>query len=335
MRLKRRSPCVIAAALFLGLASPGVAAPIKLRVAYIVPGSNFFSIFAAKKDVAPHFGQSYTIEATRYQATPAMITAMAVGDLDIGLLNSTSLSLGVENAGMTDLRVFADEFRDGVEGYGTNAFMVRNDGPKTAADLKGKTLATNSVGSMVDVAMRLWLRKAGLEDKRDYTVIETGLNTSAAVLLENKVALAPFVPPFSFDPKVIKDAHTLFTQRDALGPSELGVWAARDTFLKTNHAAIVDFLEDAMRVLRWYSDPANHEEAVKIVASVAKAPSALFEDWTFTKKDYYRDPALTPDLAAMQANVDAQRRLGFINGAMDVKKYTDLSYVEEARKRVQ
>ena len=34
------------------------------------------------------------------------------GELDIALLNSTSLALGVENAGLDDLRIFADEFRD-------------------------------------------------------------------------------------------------------------------------------------------------------------------------------------------------------------------------------
>ena len=309
------------------------AEPLKIRAAYIVPGTNLFSIFNAKPGLAKHLGQSYTLEAVRYQGTPPMITAMAVGELEIALLNSTALSLSVENAGMDDIRVFADEFRDSVEGYNSNEFMVRNDAIKSAADLKGKTIATNAIGSMVDIAARAWLRKAGLEDKRDYNVVEAGLNTMKSLLLEKKVELAAFVPPFLFDPELRKNAHALFNQREAMGPSELGVWAAKDSFLKKNRAAVLDFLEDAMRVTRWYSDPAHHDEAVAIVAGLTKAPPALFADWLFTHKDYYRDPNLIPDTGAIISNIAVQSQLGFVKGKLDVKKYIDLSYVEEAAKR--
>ena len=235
-------------------------------------------------------------------------------------------------AKIVDVRT-TDEFRDGVEGYSTNEFMVRVDGPKSPADLRGKTLATNAIGSMVDIAMRSWLRKAGLEDRRDYNVVEAGLNTMKAILQEKKAELVAAVPPFLFDPELRKFARPMFTQRDAMGASELGVWAARDSFLKKNRAAVVDFLEDSMRVTRWFTDPANHDEAVQIVASVTKAPPALFADWIFTRKDYYRDGKLVPDVAAMQSNIDIQGQLGFLKGKMDVKKYVDLSYVEEASKR--
>ncbi len=315
-------------------ASGACADPVKIRASYIVPGTNFFSIYQAKAGLMKHLGKSYTLEAVRYQATPPMITAMAVGELDIGLLNSTSLSLGVQNAGMDDLRVFADEFRDGVEGYSTNEFLARIDGPQTAADLKGKTVQTNAIGSMVDIASRLALRKAGLEDKRDYNIVEAGLNTVKALIQDKKADLVAAVPPFLFDPELRKIARPLFTQRDALGPSELGFWAAKKSFLEKNRAAVVDFLEDAMVVTRWLEDPANHEEVVKIVAEVTKAPPALFADWIFTKKDYYRDLNLIPDIVATQANVDAQAQLGFLRGKMDVKGYFDLGYVEEAGKRL-
>ena len=41
-----------------------------------------------------------------------------------------------------------------------------------------------------------------------------------------------------------------------------------------------------------------------------------------------------PDLAALQKNVDMTKDMGFIRGSLDVKKYTDLSIVEEAAKRL-
>jgi len=69
--------------------------------------------------------------------------------------------------------VICDEIQDGVPGHGSNEFMVRNDGPiKTVVDLKGNVLATNAMGSAVDIAMRAMLRRSGLEANRDYTVVE-------------------------------------------------------------------------------------------------------------------------------------------------------------------
>lgn len=312
---------------------PVLAAPVKIRAAYIVPGTNLFSIFNAKPELIPHSGKSYTLEPVRYQATPNMITAMAVGDLDIALINSTALSLGVENAGMDDLRIFADEFRDAVDGYGTNAFMVRKDGAKTAADLKGKVVATNAIGSMVDIAMRIWMRKQGLEDKRDYSVVEAPLPSMKSLLLEKKAELVSSVPPFLFDPELLAGARPLFTTREAMGPGELGLWGASDAFLKKNREAIVDLLEDTMRVTRWYTDPKNHDEAMKIIAETTKAPAALFSSWMYTKQDYYRDPSLLPDVEAVKSNIAAQAQLGFVKGKLDVAKHIDTSYAVDAAKR--
>jgi len=97
---------------------------------------------------------------------------------------------------------------------------------------------------------------------------------------------------------------------------------------------IVDFLEDTMRVTRWYSDPANHDAAIKIIADATKAPAALFAGWMFSTKDYYRDPSLVPDIAAIRSNIEAQAQLGFVKGALDVIKYIDVSYVEAAKARL-
>ena len=59
---------------------------------------------------------------------------------------------------------------------------------------------TNAAGSAVDVAMRAMLRKFGLEDKRDYTIVECAVPTMRAMLAEKKVDMIPAVVPFSYDP---------------------------------------------------------------------------------------------------------------------------------------
>jgi sulfonate transport system substrate-binding protein len=320
----------------LGLfaATSAGAEPVKIRLSWIVPVSNWGSLLLEKKDLAKHLGQSYMLETTRFAGTPPLITALAAGELDIAGLTFSTLPIAIQNAGLDDLRVLTDEFQDGNPGYYSNEFMVLNDGPiKKIEDLKGKTVATNVAGSAVDVAMRAMLRKHGLEDKRDYSIVEAPFPTMRAMLAEQKAALVPAVVPFALDPELRKIAHTLFDTKEAVGITQFSVWVARKPFIDKNRAALVDFLEDSLRIVRWYLDPANHAEVMQIASRLTKAPPERF-GWVFTKQDNYRDPNMMPDLAALQRNVDLMKDLGFVKASVDVKTHADLSLVEEAAKRL-
>jgi NitT/TauT family transport system substrate-binding protein len=289
-----------------------------------------------KKDVMRHYGRSYTVETVRFQGTPPMITALAAGELDIADLAYSSFALAIQNAGMDDLRVIADETQDGVEGYYTGPFVVLRDGPvKKIADLKGKVVASVGAGAAVDIAMRAVLRKHGLEDKRDYSVVEAGFPNMRAMLTDKKVDLVPAALPFALDPEFVKVAANLFTIKDAFGgPTELVVWAARQNFLSTNRAALVDFMEDCVRAVHFLVDPKNRTEVIEIAARVSKQPPALLDSYLFTKKDLYHDPDMVPDLDSLQRAVDIQRELGFLKSRVDVKSHADLSIVHEAGRRL-
>lgn len=318
----------------ISVAQAAAQAPVKIRVAWTAPVSNWGSILLEKKDLAKHLGKSYTLEPVRYAGTPLMITALANGELEVANLAYSTIAIAIKNAGLEDLRVIADEFRDGVEGRYTNEYYVLKDGPiQKVSDLKGKVVATNAAGSAVDVAMRAMLRKAGLEDKRDYTVLETPFPTMRAMLAEKKVDLIPAVLPFSLDPEMKQVARPLFSQRDAIGVTDMIVWTARKPFLDKNRAAMVDFMEDTIRIVRWYLDPANQKEAAEIAARVTKQPVDRF-GWLFTKADYYRNPDMVPDLKALQSNLNITKELGFVKDDIDVSKYSDLTIVEDALKRL-
>jgi sulfonate transport system substrate-binding protein len=310
------------------------AEPVKIRVAWVAPVSNWISIWLDKKDLAKHFGQSYLFEPVHFAGTPPMITAIANNEVEIGDLAYSTLPIAIKNAGMEDTRIIADDFQDGVEGYWTIRFNVLKDGPiKKVEDLKGKVVATNAEGSAVDIAMKAMLHKHGLENKRDYTVIEAPFPAMKAMLAEHKVDLIPAVLPFALDPELQNMANTLFTSKDAIGVSQFIVFDARKPFIDKNRAAIVDWLEDTQRILHWYLDPKNHDEAAQIAAKLVKAPPERF-GWVFTKTDAYRDPAMMPNLGALQKNVDMTKELGYATASFDVKAYSDLSMVEEAGKRL-
>jgi sulfonate transport system substrate-binding protein len=323
-----------AATLLIGLATAH-AEPPKIRVAYVVPVTNIASILFAKDGIAQHNGKTYVFDAVRYQASTTQIIALANGELDMALLGFTSLPLAIENAGMNDLRGIIGELQDGAPGYYSNEFAVLTDGPiHQVEDLKGKILATNAQGSAVDIGMRARLHKSGLEFKRDYTIIEAQFAAMRAILSEHKADLVPNVPPFSQNPDMVKAARTLFTQADGIGVSELGLWVARADYIQKNRAMLLDFLEDYLRMVRFYTNPANHNEAVAIAANFMKLPPATFQDWLFTKKDYYRDPTGRIDVASLQRTYDVQKDLGFLKNDIKADPYVDLSLVEEAGKRL-
>jgi NitT/TauT family transport system substrate-binding protein len=86
-------------------------------------------------------------------------------------------------------------------------------------------------------------------------------------------------------------------------------------------------------MLRWFHDPANHKEAVEVIARLLKRPPAMLEDWLFTKKDFYRVLDGKPDLKVIQESIEKVKELGFIKETVDVSKYADLSFIEEAARR--
>src|SRR3954454_20341223 len=183
MLISRFLPIAFAAAMSLYAGAGWSAEPVKIRMSWIAPISNWGSLLLEKKELAQHLGKSYVLEPVRYVGTPQQITALANGELEIANLAFSTLPIAIQNANIDDLRVIADEFQDGAPGYYSQEYMVLADGPiKKIEDLKGKVVATNAAGSAVDVAMKAMLRKFGLEDKRDYTVVEAPFPTLRAML---------------------------------------------------------------------------------------------------------------------------------------------------------
>ena len=322
---------LIAAVLAAGAAQ---ADPVKIRLSYVVAPSDWAPLLPEKPELLTNNGKSYQLEVVRVNGTPALVQAMAANEIEVGNHSYSSLGIAIQNAGMDDLRIISDQFQDGVPGKSTTQYYVLKDGPiQKVEDLKGKVVSSNAAGSAVDVAMRAMLKKHGLEDKRDYTFIESPLPAQKAMLLDKKTDLISSVVPFQHDPELKAKGRILFTQRDIFGVTQMIVYTARKSFIDKNRAAMVDFMEDTLRVVRWYLDPKNHDEAVAIASKLTKIPPERFT-WLFTDQDYARNGNLMPDLKALQANVDTTQQLGFIKTKLDVQKYTDLSLIQEAAARL-
>jgi ABC-type nitrate/sulfonate/bicarbonate transport system substrate-binding protein len=323
-----------ALAALLGVAAFGAAQaadPVTIRLSYVVPVSDLPSLLLEKKDLAKHLDKSYRLEVTRFAGTPPMINALAAGELDIADLAYPTLPVAIQNAGLSDLQVIADGFQDGPR-Y-SNEFMVLTDGPvKTIEDMKGKVVASNAIGSGVDIAMRAMLHKHGLQDKRDYTVIEAPFPTMRAILAEKKADLVSAVLPFALDPQLRGTARPLFTSKDAVGISEFTMWTAQGLHRqeprragrlhggRAHHSALVPRPGEP-RGRRRHLRP-RHQAAARA------ARLGVHREGLFPR------PQPHARIVALQRNVDLTRDLGFIKASFDVAKQSDLSLVQEAAKRL-
>ena len=319
------------------LCSAGAQAqPTKIRISWVAVPNNLPPLFMEKPEVMTRVGQSYTIDAIRFPGTPQSVAALASGERDIALLTFSSFPLAIQNAKLEDLRVIGDEFIDGVAGHYSAEFLVLKDGPiQKIEDIKGRTVAVNVRGGGTDMALRAITKKHGLEEKRDFTTVEVAFGNMKATLLEKKVDLVGLgVPAFSADPVLRSQVRSLFTQRDALGPTAQVIWVAREGFLQRNRAAMVDFMADALRARRFFTDPKNHNEVVNIVSRVTKQPREQLDPWLFTKDDFYRSPDGVLDINILQHNIKSMVDLGFLKSGVDAKKYQDFSIVKEAAERL-
>jgi NitT/TauT family transport system substrate-binding protein len=308
--------------------------PIKIRIAWAVTPAQIAPIMLDPPGVTRFNGKSYNLEPVRLPGSAQALQALAAGEIEIANMAFNVLGPAVLNAGMTDIRIVGDEFRDGFGTYESSQYLVLNDGPiKSIADMKGKIFATNGIGGGQDIFARVMFRKHGLEFQRDYTTVETSFPTMKAMLLEKKVDLVVGVKPFTEDPAFKAAARLLFSQKDAVGPTDSVFLVARADFIQKNRAALVDFFEDYIRAMRWFKDPANHPAVVEIVSKVTKVPPQQLQ-WIFTERDYYRDSNAMPDISAIQGQLDMLKEFNFIRSNVDVKQVTDLSMVQEAAARI-
>jgi sulfonate transport system substrate-binding protein len=325
----------LALVLAAALTSAAAAEPLKIRQGYGSAPASMAPIIFEQTNLLKHYGQSYTVEFTRFGGAAPQMTAFAGGELDLANFAYANLGMAVINARIDDARIVSDGFQDGVPGYYSVPFFVNKDSPiKRVDDLKGRVIATNAIGGAADIAVRGFMRQRHLEEKTAYRLIEGGFATLVPMMFDRKADVIALVPPFNYDPRLKDGARMVFTQSDLIGQTQMNFVVAHAAFLQKNRAALTDYYEDYLRGLDWFLDPKNRTQAIDIVAKFTKVPAGQYAGWLFDKGDYYHNPDALINVNVLKANLQLCYELGIISKPVDPANYLDESIVQDARKRL-
>ena len=314
------------------------AEPLKIRMDWgIVPGHFAALIPTVPKynaDVYRHYGKSYIVEPVRLQGGGASLTALAAGELDVAAIVSPQTLFLAVNEAKLDVKVIGQALTTEMSGYLQTQFWVRKDEVKSINDLRGKVIAVSARGANVDSTAHIIMARAGMQEPRDYQIAEVRFPAMIPALESKKVDAVPLVPPFNRIAARNPAFAPLFKVGDAFGPVETLMFMAKHDFIVKNRAALVDFLEDNIRMRRWMLDEKTRPQAIKQISDTAKLPEKEYIDWVYTRDDYYYEPNALVNAERLQHNINTLKEAGVISAAIDPKPYLDMSLTEEAAKRI-
>jgi ABC-type nitrate/sulfonate/bicarbonate transport system substrate-binding protein len=306
----------------LGAAAPSRAAdPPTLRLGYGSAAEEQLYVLLAKPDLGKNNGKAYKLDASRFQSSTQRTQAFEANAIDL----ASSGAVGVMFAAAEGVagKVIASLARESPRGFATS-YYVKADSPiKTVADAKGKIVGINGFATDGQLWLRTALERHNLTDA-DVTITPVPFPAMAEALRSGKVDIGEFPQPFADMLEKEMKVRKLFDSQYGMPfEQELIVLLGKDAFLKQNAAAVRGLLEDLQSTTRFYLDHPRDARQMMLDAKIIR----LSPDLYLEMKDYYRDPSLRPDAAALERVQDIMLKTGFSKKRADVSAMVDASYL--------
>jgi ABC-type nitrate/sulfonate/bicarbonate transport system substrate-binding protein len=321
---RRRVAMYAVAAMFLlaGLAAPSWAAdPPTIRIGYGSAAEEPLYLLMAKPEIGKNYGKAYKLDASRFQSSTQRAQAFEANAIDI----ASSGAVGVMFAAAEGVagKVIASLTRESTRGFATS-YYVKADSPiQTVPDAKGKIVGINGFATDGQLWLKTALERHGLSDS-DVTITPVPFPAMAEALRAGKVDIGEFPQPFAEMLEKEMKVRKLFDSQYGMPfEQELILLLGKDTFLKQNAAAIRGLLEDLQTSTRFYlNEPRAARQAILDAKTVRLSP-----DIYLNMNDYYRDPTLRPDVAALERVQEIMIKTGFTKKRADIAAMVDASYL--------
>jgi NitT/TauT family transport system substrate-binding protein len=238
-------------------------------------------------------GSAVTLKPTAFSTGTEETTALLAGQLDAAYVGPNPAINAWQKSSGGAIKIVSGAATGG-------ASIVVAKGITSASQLKGKTLATPSLGNTQDVAVRYWLKQNGVTTTTTgggEAFIKPTTPNSAAVLEFKSGQIAGASEPAPYDIEMVKDGGTVLYSEP--GVSTLLVVA--QSFLSAHPAVVADLIKAQVQANDFIkSSPAAAQTAAnaELASYTGKALSASIVAAAFKEITFTDDPnasSLTTD----------------------------------------
>jgi NitT/TauT family transport system substrate-binding protein len=295
--------------------SAAAAAPVTVRLGYLANITHAPALIAVKNGYfTKELGSAGSVKTTVYTSGTQETTAILAGQLDAAYVGPNPAINAWQKSNGTAIKVISGAATGG-------ASVVVQPSVTSAAQLKGKSVASPSLGNTQDVAVRYWLKQQGLTTDStgggDVSVKPTAPN-SAAVLEFKSGQIAGASEPSPYDVQMVQDGGKVLLSE----PGVTTVLMVTQSFLSAHPDVVSDLLKanlDALNFIK--TSPAQAQQVAndQLAAYTGKPLSSkvigpAFKEITFTSD---------PDAASLDQDAQQAASVGLLkpvnlNGIFDL-----------------
>jgi NitT/TauT family transport system substrate-binding protein len=261
----------------------GGGAPVTVTLGFLTNITHASALVGLKEGYfAKDLGSAGTLKATAFSTGTQETTALLAGQLDAAYVGPNPAINAWQKSTGSAIKIISGAATGG-------ASVVVKKGIASASQLKGKTLATPSLGNTQDVALRYWLKQNGVTTTAtgggDAFIKPTTPN-SAAVLEFKSGQIDGASEPAPYDIEMVQDGGTVLLSE----PGVTTLLVVTQSFLSAHPAVVADLLKAQVQANDFIkSSPAAAQAAANAeLASYTDKPlkaslvAAAFKEITFT-----------------------------------------------------
>jgi NitT/TauT family transport system substrate-binding protein len=284
--------------------SGSAGAPVTLRLGFLANITHASALIGVEKGFfTSALGKAGKLSTTVYNSGTQETTAILAGQLDAAYVGPNPAINAWQKSGGTAIKIVSGAATGG-------ASVVVKPGITSAAQLKGKSVATPSLGNTQDVAVRYWLKQNGIT-----TTTTGGGEVSVKPVAPNSNAVLEFKSgqvaggsePSPYDVEMVKDGgKVLFSE-----PGVTTLLVVTQSFLQAHPAIVSDLLKGQIQANDYIAqDPSAAQAAAntELTALTGKGIKssilpAAFKEITFTND---------PDASSLSADAQEAASIGLL-----------------------
>jgi len=297
------------------------AAPVTVRLGFLENITHASALVGLKEGFfTKDLGSAGTLKPTAFSTGTEETTAILAGQLDAAYVGPNPAINAWQKSGGTAIKIVAGAATGGES-------VVVAKGISSAAQLKGKTLATPSLGNTQDVALRYWLKQNGITTSStgggDASIKPTTPN-SAAVLEFKSGQIAGGSEPAPYDVQMVSDGGTVLYSE----PGVTTLLVVTQSFLSAHPAIVADLIKaqiEANDFIKSNPTAAQADTNAELASYTGKQLKASLVASSFKEITFTDDP----DQSSLTTDASQAVSLGLLK-PVDLNGIFDLGPLNQA-----